>query len=34
MKKYKINYTFNKEKNINDIFIKVLNNELKNLNNK
>lgn len=29
MVKYKINYIFEGEKNINDIFIKVLNNELK-----
>ena len=29
MDKYKINYIFSKEKDINDIFIKVLNKELK-----
>lgn len=29
MDKYKINYIFSKEKDINDIFLKVLNNELK-----
>ena len=29
MDKYKINYIFNGEKDINDIFIKVLNKELK-----
>ena len=29
MDKYKINYIFSKEKDINDIFIKVLNRELK-----
>ena len=30
MDKYKINYIFSEEKDINDIFIKVLNQELKN----
>ena len=30
MDKYKINYIFSEEKDINDIFIKVLNEELKN----
>lgn len=29
MDKYKINYIFSEEKDINDIFIKVLNKELK-----
>ena len=29
MDKYKINYIFNKDKDINDILIKVLNKELK-----
>lgn len=29
MDKYKINYIFNEEKDINEIFIKVLNKELK-----
>lgn len=29
MDKYKINYIFEKEQDINDIFIKVLNKELK-----
>ena len=29
MDKYKINFIFNKEKDINDILIKVLNKELK-----
>ena len=29
MNKYKINYIYNEEKNINDIFIKVLDKELK-----
>lgn len=29
MGKYKINYIFNERKDINDIFIKVLNKELK-----
>ena len=29
MDKYKINYIFNREKDINDIFINVLNKELK-----
>ena len=29
MDKYKINYIFSREKDINDIFIKVLNKELK-----
>ena len=29
MKNYKINYTYNKEKNINDIFTKTLKKELK-----
>ena len=29
MDKYKINYIFNEEKNINDILIEVLNKELK-----
>ncbi len=29
MDKYKINFIFNKEKDINDILIKALNNELK-----
>ncbi len=32
MDKYKINYIFEKEKDINDIFIKVLNKELKKYN--
>lgn len=29
MDKYKVNYIFNEEQNINDIFIKVLNKEIK-----
>lgn len=29
MDKYKINYIFNEDKDINDVFIKVLNKELK-----
>lgn len=29
MDKYKINYIFNQEQNINDVFIKVLNKEIK-----
>ncbi len=29
MDRYKINYIFSREKDINDIFIKVLNKELK-----
>ena len=29
MDKYKINYIYNEEQNINDIFIKVLNKEIK-----
>lgn len=29
MDKYKINYIFNSEKDLNDIFIKVLNKEIK-----
>lgn len=31
MDKYKINFIFNKEKDINDILINILNRELKNI---